>query len=116
VVRCHYLIHIPSDPTFPSLNLAQAVAICLYELRRAGLSQLPSGAPAWVPFEEQERMFSYLRSALEKIHFLYGDKADTLNHALRHLIGRARPTAMEVNVLFGLARQIHWYADNHPCE
>jgi tRNA C32,U32 (ribose-2'-O)-methylase TrmJ len=30
-------------------------------------------------------------------------------HALRHLIGRAGPTKMEVDVLFGLARQIRWY-------
>src|SRR5581483_7741991 len=35
VSRCHYLIHIPTDSAYPALNLAQAVAICLYELRRA---------------------------------------------------------------------------------
>ena len=45
---------------------------------------------------------------LEAIHFLYGDKADALMHALRHLIGRAGPTAMEVGVLHGLARQMEW--------
>jgi len=32
-------------------------------------------------------------------------------HALRHLIGRGRPTEMEVGVLLGLARQIHWYVN-----
>ena len=37
VARCHYLIHIPADPTYPALNLAQAVVVCLYELRRAWL-------------------------------------------------------------------------------
>jgi hypothetical protein len=31
-------------------------------------------------------------------------------HALRHLIGRALPTPMEVDVLLGLARQIDWFA------
>src|SRR5579871_690216 len=35
VARCHHLIHIPADPTYPALNLAQAVAVCVYELRRA---------------------------------------------------------------------------------
>src|SRR5438067_13153301 len=39
VTRCHYLLHVPTDPAYPSLNLAQAVAICLYELRRAWLAQ-----------------------------------------------------------------------------
>jgi tRNA/rRNA methyltransferase len=111
VTRCHHLIHVPTDPTYPALNLAQAVAICLYELRRAWLKQAapPAAGPGPAPFAHQERMFAHLRTALEEIHFLYGDNADTLMHALRHLIGRANPTATEVDILLGLARQIRWY-------
>src|SRR5262249_30096465 len=41
VARCHYLIHIPADPTYSALNLAQAVAICLYEIRVAFLDSVP---------------------------------------------------------------------------
>ena len=115
VMRCHYLIHIPTDPTFAALNLAQAVAICVYELRRHWLRQAetptllpPSDAPA--PFADQERAFEHLRQALEDVHFLWNEKADSLMHALRHLIGRAGPTPMEVDVLLGLARQLRWLA------
>jgi tRNA/rRNA methyltransferase len=111
VTRCHFLIHIPTDPTYPALNLAQAVAICLYELRCAWLRRgAGPPAPERAPFAEQERMFEHLRAALEAVHFLYGEKADSLMHALRHLIGRAGPTPMEVGVLHGLARQILWFA------
>ena len=39
VARCHYLVHIPAAPEYPTLNLAQAVGICLYELRRAWLKK-----------------------------------------------------------------------------
>jgi tRNA/rRNA methyltransferase len=114
VTRCHHVIHIPADPAYPALNLAQAVAICLYELRRAWLRQTGRAAePESVDsFANQERMFASLRSALEEIHFLYGPNADALMHALRHLLGRARPTRMEVDVLFGLARQIRWFVAN----
>ena len=116
VTRCHYLIHVPTDDSYPALNLAQAVAICTYELRRAWMQPVPSNkqveAPA--PFAEQERMFQNMQAALEEIHFLYGDKAGPLMHALRHLIGRAGPTPMEVDVLLGLARQLGWYVHNHP--
>jgi tRNA/rRNA methyltransferase len=114
VTRCHHLIHIPSDPDYPALNLAQAAAVCLYELRRAWLrrTEAPAPAPAEppAPVAVQERMFESLRAALEEVHFLYGDKAGPLMHALRHLLGRAGPTAMEVDVLFGLARQLRWVA------
>ncbi len=101
IARCHHLIHIPADPGYPALNLAQAVTICLYVLRREWLAASRSQEPRTpASFAEQERMFEHLRGALEEIHFLYGPKAEPLMHALRHLIGRAQPTDMEVGVLF----------------
>ena len=115
VSRCHYLIHVPTDPQYPVLNLAQTVAICAYELRRCWLRQSadltllpPAEAPA--PFADQERAFEHFRQALEDVHFLWNEKADSLMHALRHLIGRAGPTPMEVDMLHGLARQLRWFA------
>lgn len=115
VSRCHYLIHVPTDLHYPVLNLAQAVAICTYELRRHWLRQTeaptllpPRETPA--PFVEQERAFEHLRQALEDVHFLWNEKADALMHALRHLIGRAGPTPMEIDLLHGLARQLEWFA------
>ncbi len=115
VSRCHFLIHIPTDETYPALNLAQAVAICTYELRRAWLQRTsrhePTEPPA--PFAEQERMLQHLQTALEEIHFLYGEKAGPLMHGLRHLLERAGPTKTEVDMLFGLARQIRWYVEKH---
>ena len=105
VTRCHYLMHIPTDESYPALNLAQAVGICVYELSRIriragsvsdGLERTAAHAsgsdadelqPA--SFAAQERMFEHLRRALEEVHFLYGAKADSLMHALRHLLGRA---------------------------
>jgi len=115
ITRCHFLLHLPTDPTYPALNLAQAVAITAYELRRH-LRKLPQPLPVSregetpAAFELQERMFQQLREALEQIHFLFGPKADNLMHAVRHLIGRAGPTTMEVKVLLGLARQLRWIA------
>jgi tRNA/rRNA methyltransferase len=116
ISRCHHLIHIPADAEFLALNLAQAVAVCLYELRRTWLRQTGPPAPAWVPapFADQGRMFDRLREALERVGFLYGEPADTLWHAVRHLLGRAGPSAMEVNLLLGLARQLRWFADHGP--
>lgn len=115
--RCHYLIHIPADSGYPALNLAQSVVICLYELRLAWLQGERRGVrPTWgvsppADFATQEQMYAHLRDALAAIHFLYGEKADALMHAVRHLIGRARPTEMEVKLLHGLARQLLWVAD-----
>lgn len=118
VTRCHHLIHIPADPTYPALNLSQAVVICTYELRKAWLrrSEPTATAAPVAAFADQEHMFDRLQAALEEIHFLYGTNAASLMHALRHLIGRARPSPMEVDVLFGLARQLRWVARQRPPE
>jgi TrmH family RNA methyltransferase len=112
IARCHCLIRIPADPEYPALNLAQSVAVCLYEWHRLSVKAagaLPSGEPP-ADFASQERMFAHLREGLEAVHFLYGDKADALMFALRHLIGRAQPTEMELKLLHGLARQLLWVA------
>jgi tRNA/rRNA methyltransferase len=106
---CHYLIHIPTNPAFAALNLAQAVAITLYELHA---THLPATTTEVASFAEQERMFEHLREALAGVHFLFGPKADALMHAVRHLIGRAQPTPGEVKILHGLARQLEWVAEH----
>lgn len=112
LTQCHYLVHIPTDPGYGALNLAQAVAICLYEVRCAALEypSIESASHQPADHQAQSRMFEHLREALEKIHFLYGETADPLMHALRHLIGRAMPSEMELGVLHGLARQLLWVA------
>jgi tRNA/rRNA methyltransferase len=116
VTRCHHLIQIPANEEYPALNLAQAVAICLYELHKAWLAQEAADLDEEEPatFESQERLFGQLQGALERIHFLYGDKADSLMHAIRHLLGKARLSEMEVKLLLGLARQIRWYVERNP--
>jgi tRNA/rRNA methyltransferase len=115
VTRCHHLIHIPTSDDYSALNLSHAVAITLYELRRAWLRRtsdtpLSQHEPP-APFADQERAFEQLRLALEEIHFLFGDKGSALMHGLRHLLGRARPSAMEVRLILGIARQIHWVVE-----
>ncbi len=116
ITRCHYLIRIPTGAEYPALNLSQAVAICLYELRRCVAESKEAKQPSsdFATLASQEHMFTQLQNALEEIHFLYGEKAESLMHALRHLLGRANLTDMEVKILLGLARQIRWYVNQHP--
>jgi tRNA/rRNA methyltransferase len=125
VTRCHHLIKIPTADEYSSLNLAQAVGICLYEIYKAWAvgEAVPDNSPEECQAQpdlrpaatiEQEVMFSQLQTALEEIHFLYGDKAEPLMHAVRHLLGKAKLSEMEVKILLGLARQIRWYVAHHP--
>jgi tRNA/rRNA methyltransferase len=121
VTRCHHLLTIPASPTYPVLNLAQSVVICLYELSLAAQERLlaPSSFateadsnPPMAPADHatQDRMFQHLEQALRDIHFLWDERAPVQMNALRHLLHRARLTAMEAGLLHGIARQLQWYA------
>ncbi len=107
--RCQRLIAIPADPGYPSLNLAQAVMVCCYELFLAADLVLPVAAPALPPAEQVERMFERLQAALLSIGFLHRDNPDHIMFALRRMLGRARLESQDVQILLGLARQIEWF-------
>ncbi len=139
IARCHYLLTIPAAQTYPVLNLAQAVACCVYEWFQQGLELNPAADLSLVAktskppptasslsameregdryqpasFADQEQVFQHLEAALSAIHFLWNEKAPAQMHALRHLIGRAQPTKMEVQLLHGVARQLLWYVGRH---
>jgi len=129
MTRCHGLIRIPVESDYSSMNLAQAVTVCLYELRRQvtlanpsrpshapRMAESPAAEPEQVlrlsasraiaSHADLERMFAHLQDALEAIHYIYGTKGGPLMHAVRHLISRAQPTPQEVKFLHGLARQM----------
>ncbi len=115
VALCSHLIEIPTTFDYDSMNLASAVAICLYELRVAWLA----AERDWVttekmaPLEAQERAFANLKSSLLEIGFLYGEKADSLFEGVRHMLMRCRPQMRDIGILHGLARQISWFVRTH---
>ncbi len=107
--RCQRLIAIPTDPGYPSLNLAQAVMVCCYEFFLAANGALPAAAPALAAAQQVERMFERLQAALLSIGFLHPDNPDHIMFALRRMLGRAQLEAQDVQVLLGVARQIEWF-------
>lgn len=124
VAACHGSVFIPADPDYPSLNLAQAVAVCLYELRRQWLKRTvpaaPEGTDPPAPFADQERAFEHLRAGLTAVRFLWDFRSDGVFHVLRQMLVRAKPTKKETQTLHGLAKQLQFVARKwgvpHPAD
>ncbi len=103
---CQFLVTIPANPEYSSLNLAAAVQVLSYELRMEALSR---GEPVeteepHVPasVEDLERFFEHLERVLDLIGFL-GDRVSTkIMRRLRRLYQRAMPDEREVNILRGI--------------
>jgi tRNA (cytidine32/uridine32-2'-O)-methyltransferase len=112
--RCHYHMSIPSNPDYSSLNVAAAVQVLAYELRMAsgeGREAAAGGEPreAPAPAEQMERFYAHLKETLVEIGFLDPDNPRIMMRRLRRLFNRARPDAVELNILRGIltAAQTH---------
>jgi TrmH family RNA methyltransferase len=113
--HCHRVLTIPSTAAYPSLNLAQAVLICGYELRLAVDAGADGGDEQrcqriLAPAALGEQMFAALERALRAIGFVHRDNGVHMMRAFRRLFGRAALDEYETRVVLGLARQIEWAA------
>jgi tRNA/rRNA methyltransferase len=111
VERCSALAHIPANPAYSSLNLAQAVQVLAYELRMAYLDDHAAPAPieageARASSDEIERMFVHLENALITLDFLDPANPKKLMSRLRRLFARAGLEREEVNIIRGIAKHI----------
>ena len=103
--RCHFLVRIPTNPVYGSLNLAAAVQIICYEIL---VKQSAQGEAARqevrpvVPADEMEHFYAHLEQALVKLDFLDPDNPRQLLRRLRRLFNRARPDSNEINILHGI--------------
>ena len=111
--QCHHLIRIPSTPVYPSLNLAQAAMICMYELYTASgaFEHLPEKSPL-AESGMKERMFAMWKQVLLEIGFMEPDKAQHMMLGLRRIFARGALSEDDVRILMGIARQTGWYADH----
>lgn len=113
VEQCSALAHIPANPAYSSLNLAQAVQVLAYELRVVFLEQASEPAQlraadtgTLAQSDEIERMYLHLENALIALDFLDPRNPKKLMPRLRRLFARTGLEREEVNILRGIAKHI----------
>ncbi len=109
--HCQQLITIPTDPEYPSLNLAQAVTVCLYEIFLATLDAGAGEDIERAPAEDVERLFDKMKQSLLEIGYLDPQNPEHILFAFRRIFGRGGLEAKDVRILIGLFRQIDWFAN-----
>ncbi len=106
---CQQVMTIPTADTYPSLNLAQAVAIACYQLRDLAIArEAPTPAAPLAAIADLEGAYSHLERVLLRIGYLYPHTAASRMHKLRQLFNRAHLTPEEVAMLRGILRQVEW--------
>lgn len=108
--HCHWLMHIPTSAQQKSMNLGQAVAICLYELVREAISIsfLEEPAPAPAPAEKVERVTRMLIETLHTSEYTGVQTADSKEDDIRQLVRRMRLSKEDASTWLGILRQMQW--------
>lgn len=107
---CQMFITIPTDSAYPSMNLAQAVSLCLYEISKAyGKNPIHAGSP-YEPAHHRdiEQMFAHMRKTLLEVEYLDPLNPDHILRTFRRLFGRAGLSDRDVRILQGLWSRIDW--------
>jgi len=106
--HCHWLMRIPTREEHISMNLGQAVAVCLYELVRDGKATRSSEKLQPASAGEAERITAVLLDALHASGYVNPSAAAATEEKLRRLIRRLNLNAPDAEVLLGMLRQIVW--------
>ncbi len=110
------MVTIPTSPAYPSLNLAHAVVLMLYELALArGDEQRPfkaprrEGPPATV--DDLERLFADAEAALRAIDFFKTRQVDGVMRTLREVLHRTPLDQREAKLLRAMAIEVVKYGE-----
>jgi len=104
--HCHWLMHIPTAGRQPSMNLGQAVAVCLYEIAR---EQKPATAePRLAAASDLERITSLLFEALDACGYVRSGGQKSAKEKQRRMVRRLSIPAEDAETWMGMLRQIAW--------
>ena len=110
--HCHWVMRIPTREEHGSMNLGQAVAVCLYELVRGRKTAPAKTAPGKkekisATSGEIERLTRQLFQVLHTSGYVK-PRAVAAEEKLRRLVRRMQLNANDAEVLLGMLRQIAW--------
>jgi tRNA/rRNA methyltransferase len=105
---CQRLITIPTGGSIASMNLAQSVVICLYEVAKQHGEALgkKQGSRRLATVEQLETLFAHMRETFLKINYLNPQNPEHIMRSYRQILGRAALDDREVRILRGLVSEI----------
>ena len=104
---CHWLMRVPTCKKHGSMNLGQAVAVCLYELVREARAGRAAEKPQPATAGEVERITTVLFDALQASGYVK-PTATSAREKIRRLVRRLHIEASDADIWLGMLRQIVW--------
>lgn len=106
--RCQYLVNIPANPEYSSLNLAAAVQVMAYELRMSFKPVIDFGRIGEereaITADDLSHLYAHFERSLATIGFLDPDNPRYLMRRIRRLFNRADLDRNELHIMHGILR------------
>ena len=112
--HCHWLLRVPAYGDQISMNLGQAVAVCLYELIRNGRTPSEKAKQALATSRKIELVTTSLLDALQTSGYVKPGAIAAAEEKLRRLIRRHNMAAPDAELWLGMLRQILWKVKSNP--
>jgi tRNA/rRNA methyltransferase len=106
--HCNWLVRIPTADTARSMNLGQAVAVCLYELMRTPRSKAAPELRQLAAAADLEQITRMLVEAATECGYLNPVTASSSVQKMRRLVRRYPIAAADAPLLLGFLRQVLW--------
>ncbi|MEH6825030.1 MAG: tRNA (cytosine(32)/uridine(32)-2'-O)-methyltransferase TrmJ [Motiliproteus sp.] len=118
LMQCHFHVAIPSNPEHPVLNVSAAIQVICYEIWKNHLaatstSTSTTSKPAlteddtqYPSHQEMAFFYQHLEQTLRDIGFMVSNHEGRSLTKLRRLFNRARPEALELNMLRGILKAV----------
>jgi len=109
---CDWLLRIPARDEHASMNLGQAVAVCLYELVREAKTRPEKKNAASAEARKVEMMTQLLTGVLRSSGYVKPRLDAATEERVRRMVRRMQLTASDAEVWLGMLRQIAWKIAN----
>ena len=105
---CHWAMRIPTSETHPSMNLGQAVAVCVYELARYPKVALKTDKASVATAGEIDRLAASFFEVLQASGYVKPRATKVTEEKVRRLMRRLNISPGDTEILLGMLRQIVW--------
>jgi tRNA/rRNA methyltransferase len=107
--HCQWLVRIPTREEHESMNLGQAVAVCLYELVRSEAASHAEPAQTRAASAGERELFTeLLLGLLRESGYINPLTAESSELKIRRMVARLNLTEADVQIWLGIMRQVAW--------
>lgn len=103
---CHWLLRIPTSEQQPSMNLGQAVAVCLYELSRQSRAAIQAERESMASSRELEMISTELAESLQVCGYTKTNVRQSAEEKIRRMIRRLKLNSADAQLLLGMLRKM----------